>query len=71
MSWQTLNKILGLATIDRVFAERLLKEPQEALNAYGFELLSEELVILLTCQAQTISELSQRLMENFGPEALQ
>ena len=50
MSWQTINKILVLATIDSVFAKLLLKEPQKALNAYGIELLPKELTTL--CMAR-------------------
>lgn len=71
MSWQTINKVLGLAMIDDAFAQRLLKEPQEALYAYGFELPPEELAILCACQAQTIPELSQQLVEKLRPETFQ
>lgn len=70
MSWQAINKILGLAMIDSIFARRLLKEPQEALNAYGIQLTPEELTILCACHAQTIPELSQQLVERLGPETL-
>ncbi len=71
MSWQTINKILVLATIDSVFAKLLLKEPQKALNAYGIELLPEELTTLCMCQAQTLPELSQHLTEKLNSETLQ
>jgi hypothetical protein len=70
MSWQTINKILGLAMIDEAFAEHLLKEPQEALNTYGIKLPPEELTVICSCQAQTILELSQQLVEKLGPESL-
>ncbi len=69
MSWRTINRILGLATTNRVFAEYLLKNPQEALNAYGINLPPGELDILCTCQAHTIQELSQQLIEKIGPNA--
>lgn len=71
MSWQIINRVLGLAMIDRVFAKRLLQEPREALYAYGITLPSEELAILCGCQAQTIPELSQQLVEKLGPKTLQ
>lgn len=71
MSWQTINRVLGLAMIDRVFAKRLLQEPQEALHAYGIDLPPEELAILCGCQAQTIPELSRQLVEKLGPKTLQ
>lgn len=70
MSWQAINRILGLAVIDATFAERLLQEPQEAVNAYGIELSPDELAILCACQAQTIPELSRQLTEKLGPETL-
>lgn len=71
MSWHTINRVLGLAMIDRVFAERLLDEPQEALYAYGITLPPEELAILCGCRAQTIPELSRQLVERLGPKTLQ
>jgi len=71
MSWQTINRILGLAMIDEVFADRLLKEPREALNAYGIRLPPRELAILCECQAQTIPELGRQLVEKLGSEASQ
>jgi hypothetical protein len=51
---------------DKVFADCLLKEPQEALNAYGIELPPGELASLWAYQAQTIPELSQQLMKKLG-----
>jgi hypothetical protein len=69
MSWKILNKILGLAITDKVFAEKLLKEPQEALSAYGIRLPDDELKLLCECQAQSLHELSQQLVKKLGPEA--
>lgn len=69
MSWQTINKVMGLAMIDKVFAQRLLQEPQETLNAYGFVVTPEELEAIRTCQAKTIPELSRVLLEKFGPQS--
>jgi hypothetical protein len=68
MSWKILNKILGLAVTDKVFAEKLLKEPEEALNAYGIVLPDDELKLLCECQAPSLHELSQQLVNKLGPE---
>lgn len=68
MSWQIINKILGLAMMDKAFAECLLKEPLEALHGKGIELSPEELSILCACHAQTLAELSQQLVEKLSPE---
>lgn len=53
---------------DKVFAEQLLKEPQEALNAYGIVLPDNELKLLCECQAQSLHELSQQLVQKLGPK---
>ncbi len=69
VSWQTINRLLGLAMTDQVFAERLLKEPREALHAYGIQLEVDELETLCACQSQTLEELSQQLVEKLGSES--
>lgn len=66
MSWQTINKVLSLAMIDEVFADKLLSDPREALRAYGIQLPSNELEILCACQARNLPELSKYLVENLG-----
>lgn len=68
MPWKTFNKILGLAMTDRTFAEKLLKEPEAALDSYGILLEEDELRFLCTCQAQTLQELSQQLIKYLGSE---
>jgi hypothetical protein len=68
MSWQTINKVLGLAMVDGAFAQRLLKEPREALDAYGIRLAADELEILCTCKVQTLHELGEQLVARLGPE---
>jgi hypothetical protein len=62
MSWQTINKVLGLAMIDEIFAHKLLKEPRETLSFYDIQLSPDELEILCECQAKTLHELSQYLI---------
>jgi predicted secreted hydrolase len=67
MSWQTINQILGLAMVDEKFAGRLLANPLEAVREFGFDLTDEEQATLLKVRAKDISELSQILVEKFGP----
>jgi predicted secreted hydrolase len=67
MSWQTINQILGLAMVDEKFAGRLLANPLEAVREFGFDLTDEEQATLLKVRAKDISELSQILVEEFGP----
>lgn len=67
MSWQTINRILGLAMIDEVFADLLLRDPHEALASYGIQLSVEEWKILDRCQARNLQELSEQLSEKLGP----
>ncbi len=71
MSWQTISKVLGLALIDEVFAEQLLKEPQATLMSYGIQLEPGELDALCQCQAQTLSELSDQLVKRLYPGSLE
>ena len=68
MSWKTVNKILGLAMTDKLFAEKLLKNPREALNTYGILLPIDELNVLCACQARSLHELSQQLLEKLGDD---
>ena len=69
MSWQTINKVLGLAMIDKVFAERLLREPREALNLYSIQVSPYELEILCKRQFQTLEELCEQLVKDLGPDS--
>lgn len=61
-----MQKVLSLANIDREFAERLLTDPSEALQAYGFQLPSADVAILCNCRAKSLTELSQQLREKLG-----
>ena len=63
MSWQTINKILGMAMVDTRFAHRLLANPLSAIREFGFDLTEREQSILLEVKATDISELSQILVE--------
>jgi hypothetical protein len=54
--------------IDGTFANLLLKEPRKALSMYGIQLPEEELQCLCSCQAETLQEFSQQLIEKLGHE---
>lgn len=66
MSWQTVNQVLGLAMIDETFANLLLKNPREALTLYNIQLPPDEMESICACQAQTLHEFSQQLIEKLG-----
>lgn len=66
MSWQTINEILGLATVDPVFRQALLKDPLPAIHEQGFQLTEREAQALASVRANDIYELSQKLIEWLG-----
>ncbi len=68
MSWQTINRILGLAMIDTAFAHRLLARPLSTVREFGFDLTEEEQDVLRRVKAKDISELSQVLVEKLHLE---
>ena len=68
MSWQTINKILGLTTVDPEFARRLLANPLVAVQEVGFDLTPEEQQVLGTVRVNDIAELSRILVERFADE---
>lgn len=69
MTWQAINKVLGLALIDEIFANSLLKAPCEALRMYNIQIPQEDLEFLCSCKAQTLYELSQQWIEKLGHES--
>lgn len=66
MSWKTINHILGLAAVDQQFWHELRKDPPAASLSRGFELTSEEKAVLSRIHAETLSEFSQRLLDELG-----
>ncbi|HJT55085.1 MAG TPA: Os1348 family NHLP clan protein [Ktedonobacteraceae bacterium] len=68
MSWQTLNRVVGLAMVDATFAQRLLANPLSVIQESGFELTQEEQDVLRQVKANDISELCQILIERFAEE---
>ena len=66
MSWKTLNRILGLAAVDRQFWQELKKDPLAASQRRGFELTEEEKTVFGKINAEQLSEFSQHLLDAFG-----
>ena len=67
MSWATINQILGLAAVDKEFAQALLKDPVAAVQARGFQLTPEEQRVLSGISASNLPEFSQRLIQELPP----
>jgi hypothetical protein len=63
MSWEIINRILGLASVDKEFAQELLKDPEAAIEAHGFQLTPEEKRIFNETSAKNLHDLSQQLMQ--------
>lgn len=66
MSWKTINYILGLAAVDQQFWQELKKDPLAVSQTLGLELTSEEKTVLSKANAETLSEFSQRLLDELG-----
>lgn len=64
MPLETMNQILGLATVDRKFAQELLEDPITAIEAHGFTLTEREKEMLLASKAKNLQELSQYILQN-------
>jgi hypothetical protein len=67
MSWKTINRILGLASINPVFRQQLQKDPLTALEIEGFELTSEEQEAFGKFYSLPVSQFCQRLLEELTP----
>ena len=63
MSWIVINQILGLAAIDKEFAQKLLQDPLAAVRMHGFQLTPEEQKALREVSANNLRELSQHLLQ--------
>ncbi|MEO8972867.1 MAG: Os1348 family NHLP clan protein [Ktedonobacteraceae bacterium] len=70
MSWQIVNQILGLAAVDKEFAQALLKEPVAAVQARGFSLTPTEQEVFSEICASNLNELSQHLMRRLRHDDL-
>lgn len=68
MSWKTINRILGLASVDQQFWQMLRKDPLAAVRSQGFELTPEEQTVLSRITAETLSEFSQCVLDELPPD---
>ena len=68
MSWEIVNQILGLATVDKAFAQMLLEDPLAAAQSRGFHLTDEEQSIFSQASMNDLHELSQYLMRTLQHE---
>ena len=69
MSWRAINHILGLAAVDQRFWDELRRDPVAVCRSRGFELTSEEKEVLSRIHAETLTEFSQRLLDELGNQS--
>ncbi len=67
MSWETINQILGLATLDDAFCQALLKHPLIAIQKWGFKLTQEEQEVLNQITVNTLPEFTQLVFDKLAP----
>ena len=67
MSWETINQILGLATLDDDFCQALLHEPLVAIQKRGFQLSQEEKEVFNHITAGSLPELTQLVFDELAP----
>lgn len=67
MSWETINQILGLATLDGNFCQELLEHPVEAAQKKGFTLTQKEEEVFSQIAVTTLPELTQFVFEKLAP----
>lgn len=68
MSWKTINRIIGLATINPSFRQQLQQDPLAALKAQGFTLTPEELAVFSKYASLPFTQLCQRLEEELASD---
>lgn len=68
MSWKTINRIFGLASINPVFRQQLQEDPLAALETEGFELTSEEQEAFGKFYSLPVSQFCQRVLEELAPD---
>jgi len=67
MSWETINQILGLATLDDAFCQALLKHPLIAIQKRGFKLTQEEKEALNQIHVDSLPEFTQLVFDKLAP----
>ncbi len=68
MSWKTINRILGLASINPAFQQQLQQDPQTALEAHGFQLTAEELAAFKKFASLPFPLFCERLCSELAPD---
>lgn len=68
MSWDTINQILGLATLDDDFCQALLLHPLSAIQQQGFQLTQSESEVIEQVSASTLCEFSRLVSARLAPE---
>jgi len=66
MPWETINQILGLATVEEKFCQDLLKQPVLATQKWGFKLTSEEEKVLNQIAVDTLPAFTQLVFDAFA-----
>lgn len=64
MSLEVINKLLGLAAVDRQFEQELLQRPVTATQKRGFQLTKQEKELLQSSNAKNLQELSIYLLKH-------
>ncbi|HEU5379585.1 MAG TPA: Os1348 family NHLP clan protein [Ktedonobacteraceae bacterium] len=68
MSWKTINRIIGLASINPIFREQLQQDPQAALETEGFKLTQTEMEMVRSVASLPFTQFCQCLQERLAPE---
>lgn len=66
MSWKSINRIIGLASINLAFRQQLQQDPQVALEAQGIDLTPEELEAIKAFITLPFPQFCQRLSQELA-----
>lgn len=66
MSWKIINRIIGLASVNLTFRQRLQQDPETTLREEGFELTPEEMEVFKTFISLPFAQFCQQLMKSFA-----
>lgn len=68
MPWKTINRILGLASINPAFRQQLQEDPASAVKTQGFELTPEELEVFTRFCSLPFPQFCQHLQAELSPD---
>ena len=68
MSWKIINRIIGLASINPTFRQRLQQDPEATLKEEGFELTSQEMEAFKTFASLPFAQFCQQLLKSFATD---